>query len=117
MDELIRERFTRPQIPLEISGSPELFAPDDPLIERAKSSKNGERFGRLWNTDTSDFGDDHSRADLALCRMLAVWCKGDFERVDRLFRRSGLMREKWDRVAGGMRYGERTILAISTDSR
>lgn len=114
LDELIAGLFTRLEIPLEISGCSASQVSDDELIQRAKTAKNGERFGRLWDGDTSDFGGDHSRADLALCRMLAFWCKGDFERVDRLFRRSGLMREKWDRIAGGTRYGERTMLAIST---
>ena len=65
---------------------------DGQLIERAKSARNGDRFRRLWAGDVSDYGNDHSRADLALCRILAFWCGGDYERVDRLFRRSGLMR-------------------------
>lgn len=29
--------------------------------------------------------------------MLAFWCGGDTDQMDRLFRESGLMREKWDR--------------------
>ena len=84
---------------------------DEELIERARRSRNGDRFGRLWQGDTSDYGNDHSRADLALCRMLSFWCRGDPERVDRLFRRSGLMRDKWDRRAGRFSYGHRTIEA------
>jgi hypothetical protein len=48
---------------------------------------------------------DHSRADLKLCDELARWCGPDPERIDRLFRESGLMREKWERVD----YRERTI--------
>jgi hypothetical protein len=55
---------------------------DEELIERAKSARNGDRFRRLWAGDASDYGDDHSRADLALCRMLAFWCGPDGERVD-----------------------------------
>ena len=82
------------------------------LIERARRALNGDRFGRLWQGDTSDYGNDHSRADLALCRILSFWCRGDAERVDRLFRRSGLMRDKWDRRAGDVPYGARTIRAV-----
>ena len=85
---------------------------DEELIERAKKSRNGDQFGRLWHGDTSGYGNDHSRADLALCRMLLFWCRGDAGRVDRLFRRSGLMRAKWDRRAGDIAYGARTIGAI-----
>jgi len=29
--------------------------------------------------------------------MLAFWCGGDTEQMDRLFRKSGLMRDKWER--------------------
>ena len=29
--------------------------------------------------------------------MLAFWCGGDTEQIDRLFRQSGLYREKWER--------------------
>jgi primase-polymerase (primpol)-like protein len=82
---------------------------DEQLIERAKSARNGDRFRRLWAGNASDYGNDHSRADLALCRILAFWCGGDYERVDRLFRRSGLMREKWDRRTGESVYGALTV--------
>ena len=45
------------------------------------------------------------------------WCGGDTERVDRLFRRSGLMRDKWDRQTGDASYGDtgrRAAWQIST---
>ena len=52
--------------------------------------------------DTSDYktvgNDGRSEADLALCTMLAFWCGPDKVRIDRLFRQSGLMRAKWERV-------------------
>ncbi len=75
------------------------------------NSRNGERFCRLWRGDTSDYDNDHSRADAALCCMLAFWTGGDVERVDRLFRRSGLMRNKWDRPTGASTYSELTVRA------
>jgi putative DNA primase/helicase len=89
---------------------------DEELIELAKSARNGDRFRRLWAGDASDYGDDHSRADLALCRMLAFWCGPDGERVDRLFRRSGLMRTKWDRRTGDTAYGILTVKRAITRS-
>jgi primase-polymerase (primpol)-like protein len=82
---------------------------DEDLIERAMNARNGERFRRLWAGDASGYSNDRSRADLALCRILAFWCGGDIARVDRLFRRSGLMRDKWDRRSGDRPYGVRTI--------
>lgn len=82
---------------------------DQDLIEKAKRARNGSRFCRLWVGDLSDYGGDHSRADAALCCMLAFWTQGDAVRIDQLFRTSGLMREKWDRQTGSSTYGERTV--------
>jgi primase-polymerase (primpol)-like protein len=77
---------------------------DDTLLLRALNARNGEKFGRLFAGDTSGYDGDDSRADLALCGILAFWTQ-DPEQMDRLFRRSGLMREKWERAD----YRERTI--------
>ena len=85
--------FSLGKIPLTLTNSFDLLASDEELLQRAKAAKNGARFTSLWAGDTSDFGSDHSRADLALCRLLSFWCKGDLDRVDRLFRQSGLMRD------------------------
>lgn len=84
--------------------------PDDELLERAKTAANGEKFTRLWGGSTTGY-ESHSEADLALCRQLAFWTGGDAARVDRLFRRSDLYREKWDAVhyADGSTYGEKTV--------
>ena len=46
---------------------------------------------------------------MALCSHLAFWCAGDAARMDRIFRRSGLMRDKWDSRRGGTTYGAQTI--------
>ncbi len=78
--------------------------PDDEIIRRAERAKNSDKFKRLWNGDTSGYG-SLSEADLALCGMLAFWCQGDAARIDRLFRKSGLMRAKWARQD----YSERAI--------
>ena len=59
---------------------------------------------RLWGGDASGYGSDPSRADLALCSRLARHT-GDAAQVDRLFRRSGLYRPKWERSD----YRERTL--------
>jgi putative DNA primase/helicase len=68
---------------------------DDDLLLQMVGSDNGADVLALWRGDTSGYGLDHSRADLALVRHLAFWTNYDFARVDRLFRQSGLMRPKW----------------------
>ena len=57
------------------------------------------KFSRLWGGDTSGY-DTPSEATAALCLMLAYWTDKDPGRMDRLFRQSGLMRDKWDRPQG-----------------
>jgi hypothetical protein len=71
---------------------------DDELIERARKAKDGGKFARLWDGDTSGYTSP-SEADLALCAKLAFWTNRDAARIDVLFRRSGLMRDKWERIA------------------
>lgn len=82
---------------------------DPGIIKKAMEAKNGARFRQLWHGDTGDFNGDESAADMALCDMLAFWTGRDAERMDRLFRESGLMRPKWDSMRGGETYGQRTI--------
>jgi primase-polymerase (primpol)-like protein len=83
---------------------------DTELLNRARNAANGDKFSRLWNGQTSGY-ESHSEADLALCRLLAFWTGRDAQRIDRLFRDSGLYREKWDTVhyADGSTYGAKTI--------
>ena len=113
LDELITELF-----PALDSGPPVQMLSDfahlsdTDLIERAKKARNGDRFTKLWCGDTSDYGDDHSRADSALCSILAFWTGGNSEQMDRLFRLSGLMRAKWDRKTGGTTYSVLTVQKV-----
>ncbi|MFC4407834.1 hypothetical protein ACFO0H_14305 [Haloarchaeobius iranensis] len=91
---------------------------DEELLERAQNASNGEKFERLWRGSTAGY-ESQSEADMALCCLLAFWTGGDRARMDELFRRSGLIREKWDEVhyADGSTYGEKTIeRAISSTS-
>jgi putative DNA primase/helicase len=85
---------------------------DEELIRRAVGARNGSKFQRLWAGDTSDYGGDHSRADAALCTMLAYYTNGDQARIDRLFRMSRLYRQKWDRPTAQSTYGSLTIGAV-----
>ena len=86
-------------------------ADDDELIARILASKPsaGSVFSgrasvqQLWYGDKElgeaypdERGFDHSSADAALCQHLAFWTGKDCERIDRLFRRSALYRDKWE---------------------
>lgn len=77
---------------------------DRDLLDKARAAN--VKFERLWDGIAVGYP-SLSEADLALCSMLAFWTGRDVDRIDRLFRSSGLMREKWDRTD----YRERTINA------
>lgn len=78
------------------------------IISKAMQSANGDKFAKLYGGDFSDFP-SQSEADMAFCSMLAFWCGGDRELMDRIYRSSGLMRKKWDRRQSGSTYGALTI--------
>ncbi|MDP9474003.1 MAG: phage/plasmid primase, P4 family, partial [Chloroflexota bacterium] len=85
---------------------------DDRRLDRARAAKNGAEFVALFDAgDTSPYGGDDSSADLALCNHLAFWFGPDPTRIDRMFRRSALMRPKWDKRhhGDGRTYGQGTI--------
>ena len=65
----------------------------------------------LYGGDTTQYNGDSSAADMALCNALAFYCAHNAEQMDRLFRASGLMRDKWDEKhsADGRTYGQITI--------
>ncbi len=69
---------------------------DAEIIARAKAAKNGAKFARLLAGDVTGYS-SRSEADAALCALLAFYARGDLAAVDRLFRQSGLYREKWER--------------------
>ena len=82
---------------------------DRELLDKAMNAANGMQFARLYSGDTSAYDGDESRADMALCSLLAFWCQRNTDRMDRLFRQSGLMRDKWDRRQSGTTYGAITL--------
>lgn len=97
--------------------APQPVALDDAaLLEGMFSARNGDDVCRLWEGDTSGYG-SHSEADLALVSHLVFWCGGDAARVDALFRRSALWREKWDQKRGSLTYGQRTISVALSGGR
>lgn len=76
--------------------APGSYLSNDSVIIKASESKQGEKFKALWNGEIPD-GKSQNEADMALCSILAFWCGGDIEQMDRLFRQSCLMRDKWER--------------------
>ena len=84
----------------------------DDLLRKAFKSGKGSKIKALYDGDTSDYSDNKSDADEALCFYLAFWLDRNYEAIDSTFRKSALYREgKWNAVhyADGTKYGENTI--------
>lgn len=76
----------------------------------AKACKDDEQFNQLWRGNWQGRYPSPSEADLSLCCKLAFWTGKDLDRMDTLFRLSGLMRTDWDGPRGGGRtYGTITL--------
>jgi len=78
-------------------------ATDNELIEQIRNSRQAAKFNELYGGNTSGYP-SHSNADSALIFTLAWWTQ-DPAQIDRIFRSSGLYRDKWDSLRGGTTYG------------
>lgn len=106
--EKFMERPRKPAPEPQQASQARIDMEDNDLIAKAHHAKNGAQFAALWNGDLSGYG-SHSEADMALCNLLAFWTGRNPTQMDRLFRLSGLMRNKWDRPQSGSTYGALTI--------
>lgn len=77
---------------------------DQEILEKARKAANADKFNMLMSGQWQGNYPTQSEADSALCCLLAFWTR-DPDQIDRLFRQSGLYRDKWDRKG----YGSETI--------
>lgn len=75
---------------------------DGDIIDLCRNAANSEKFCRLFSGDWVGNYKSQSEADLALCSLIAFYTPGP-EQIDRIFRNSGLYREKWDISKGSYR--------------
>lgn len=88
---------------------PASYLDDDSVIAHASASASGDKFKALYEGRWEEGYDSQSDADMAFVSMLCFWCGNVEEQIDRIFRSSGLMRDKWDRMTGDRTYGQITI--------
>jgi len=69
---------------------------DAEILSKLRRAKNAARFEELWRG-----GGNASDGDLGLCAMIAFYTQ-DSGQIDRIFRQSARMREKWDERRGGV---------------
>src|SRR5208337_419380 len=112
-----------PDSPKQVNEFPEKFAtlmltldPQLAAQQAAAGSVNKSALTSLqkWDLCTQGLWEDagfpsQSDADLFYCGRLAEICNGDPVRVDARFRKTALMRDKWDEKHGADTYGNLTI--------
>ncbi len=94
--------------PQSATGNP--LVPMDAELMARGTAKYGPRFQDLWSGRKFP-GESKSQGDLGFCTMISVLAGGNAHEIDRVFRLSGRMRDKWDEVhyADGRTYGQGTI--------
>lgn len=93
--------------PIESNGKASFT--DNQIFDKLCNSRQSDKFRKLWNGDYSDFQDttgkpDESSADHAFCCMIAFY-SSDPAQIMSMVKKSGLMRDKWERQD----YASRTI--------
>ena len=84
----------------------------DEVLARILAGKDRALFLEVFvGGDTTRYRNDHSKADFAMCHKLVFYCDGNAALIDQVFRRSALMRPKWDtrRYRDGRTYGQACI--------
>jgi len=109
--QILEKYMIRPSADTEKQNTecPGSYLSDQSVIEKALSSKQADKFNALWKGSWQETYGSQSEADLALASILSFWCGGDIDQMDRLFRKSDLYRDKWDRAQSGTTYGMITL--------
>ena len=100
LDQLMQKVWPKPKT--KPQQKPQVMKLDDSAL--LDIAMKNDKFSGLWfgnwesNIDSYNANySSQSEADLALCAKLAFYWGNDFNAIDRMFRRSGLYRPKWDR--------------------
>jgi hypothetical protein len=94
-----------PEVPIVGPVPPSLS--DNEIVALMRTVKNGAKASRLLDGDVSDYA-SQSEADFALCRCIRFFTR-DRAQIDRIVRKTPLLRPKWDEVHGSETYGSFTI--------
>lgn len=104
-----------PRVPAPAGVWQKVDRSDEELLRTACAARDGERFAALYAGNWQAYYNSHSEADLSFCNLLAFWFGADAERMDHVFRTSGLMRPKWDERRGAKTYGRWTLERAVSD--
>ena len=101
---LIRQEWPEDLEPKEKPKTASPHTEDDKLVDKMISASNGEKVIKLLNGQWDGDYSSQSEADQALVNHIVFYTQ-EPDQIDRIFRTSGLYRDKWDRPD----YRDRTI--------
>lgn len=81
---------------------------DEQIIEKASFASNCDKFLKLMAGYWEGYYKSESEADLGLLGILKFYTQSSSQ-LDRIYRKSRLMRDKWDTKRGETTYGQSTI--------
>ena len=92
LDQYMTRPVKRQPVSAPLTDTRPLDLSDEQILLKASANS---KFRALFEGDLTDYNNDHSSADLALCNILAFWTGKNPDAIDRIFRKSGLYRDKW----------------------
>ncbi|MFJ7954028.1 hypothetical protein ACIQZG_21230 [Lysinibacillus sp. NPDC096418] len=103
-----REEATSP-LPQQNDGLGKAALLESEILRIAEKSKNGDRFKLFMNGGWEQLYGSQSEADMAFVNDLAFWTNCDYHMMDSIFRKSSLMRDKWDSKRNKTTYGDEQL--------
>lgn len=90
---------------------------DNEVIQLMARSKDADKLSKLMGGGWQELFESQSEADLSLLNALAFYTQKNGVQMDRIFRSSDLMREKWDELRGAKTYGQMSIEKAIADCK
>ncbi|MGN4127236.1 DUF927 domain-containing protein [Lysinibacillus sphaericus] len=109
IEKVFKREETISTLPQLYDGRGKAALSESEIIRIAEKSKNGDRFKALLYGGWEQIYDSQSEADMAFVNDLAFWTNCDYKVMDSIFRKSSLMRDKWDRKQNRTTYGDEQI--------
>ncbi|WP_301420247.1 phage/plasmid primase, P4 family [Mammaliicoccus lentus] len=82
---------------------------DVEVMQLMARSKDADKISKLMSGGWQELFESQSEADLSLLNALAFYTQKNAKQMDRIFRNSDLIRNKWDKLRGNETYGQKSI--------
>lgn len=109
IEKVFKREETVSTLPQQSNGRGQAALSESELIQIAEKSKTGSRFKLFMNGGWEQIYESQSEADLSFLNDLAFWTNCDYHMMDSIFRKSSLMRDKWDRKQNKTTYGDEQL--------